>query len=481
MSKNYSKYFTAPDMKASKKRTRNEVNVVYTDLEFDDKIKQLATNSKYYIRTYGCQMNVHDTEVICGILEELGFERTENYEEAQLLMFNTCAIRENAENKVFGEIGRLKYLKKRNPDTIFAICGCMSQEASVVEKILTIHTFVDVVFGTHNIHRLPEILKHAILDKEKVIEVWSHEGQIIEDLPKKRDNDYKAWVNIIYGCDKFCTYCIVPFTRGKERSRHPKDILEEIKELYSKGYKEVTLLGQNVNAYGKDLKEGYTMSNLLEDVAKIGIPRIRFTTSHPWDFDDEMIEIIKKYDNICAHIHLPVQSGNNEILKIMGRSYTRESYLKLFDKLNNINDNMCITTDVIVGYPNETEEQFNDTLSLYEYCKFDTAFTFIYSPREGTPAAKMIDNVDLKTKQERLLKLNKRVNLHMKEKNASQVGRTLQVLVDGVSRKQPHLVAGYSKTLKLVLFEGDEKMIGKTFNVEIISANNTSLIGKIKE
>lgn len=475
----YAKYFQKPDMRASKKRSREEVKVVYADLEYDQKIKEVASHSYFYIRTYGCQMNVHDTEIICGILTELGYTQTEDMEQANLLIFNTCAIRENAENKVFGEIGRLSYLKKQNPDTIFAVCGCMSQEESVVEKILTKYQFIDVVFGTHNIHRLPEILKHAIFDKQKVIEVWSQEGEIIEELPKVREHTYKAWVNIIYGCDKFCTYCIVPYTRGKERSRLKEDVLAEILDLKDKGYQEVTLLGQNVNAYGKDLDDGsYKMGDLLRDVAKIGIPRIRFMTSHPWDFDDDMIEAIKEYDNIIPHIHLPVQSGNDAILKIMGRNYTREQYLTLFNKLKRI-PNVSITTDIIVGYPNETYEQFEDTLSLYEYCQFDSAFTFIYSPREGTPASKMQDDVSIEEKQKRLTELNKLVDKYMVKTNEDQIGKTLQVLIEGVSKKDKTYVSGYSQNNKLVIVKGDESMVGKIYDVKITGARRTSLDGEV--
>ena len=478
--KDFSKYFTKPDMKLSKKRGKEIVKNISVNIENNEKMKNLVKNSKFYIKTYGCQMNEHDTEVICGILNELGYTQTQTPLDADLIIFNTCAIRENAENKVFGELGRLSYLKKENPDLIFAVCGCMSQEENIVNKILQKYTYVDVIFGTHNIHRLPEILEHAIFDKEKVIEVWSKEGDIIENLPKKREKNYKAWVNIIYGCDKFCTYCIVPFTRGKERSRLPEDIIKEIKELKEQGYQEVTLLGQNVNAYGKDLKDmNYTMSNLLEDVAKTGIPRIRFTTSHPWDFNDEMIEVIKKYENILPHIHLPVQSGNNEILKIMGRSYTREKYLELFDKIKSIDENIAITTDIIVGYPNETEEQFLETLSLYEYCKYDTAFTFIYSPREGTPAAKMKDNVCMEDKKNRLYRLNEVVDKYMLINNEKYVGKILNVLVEGTSKKNEEIVSGYSENNKLVLFKGTSDLIGKIVQVKITNANKTTLEGEM--
>lgn len=477
MAKDVAKYFEKPNMTEQKKRSRSEVSKVSAKIE--ERFLNVGNNKKYFIRTYGCQMNEHDTEVMSGILETMGFEQTSIPEEATVLIFNTCAIRANAENKVFGEIGRLSSLKQKNPDLIFAVCGCMSQEEVVVEKLLKTYTFVDVIFGTHNIHRLPYLLDEAIMSKERVVEVWAQEGEIIEDLPKSRANTKQAWVNIIYGCDKFCTYCIVPYTRGKERSRNKDDILQEIRDLKNDGYLEVTLLGQNVNSYGKDLKDGYTMSNLLEDVANIGIERIRFMTSHPWDFDDSMIEVITKYDNIMPSVHLPVQSGNSDILKIMGRSYSREQYIELFTKLRNARPNMTITTDIIVGYPNETDEQFADTLSLYEECRFDTAFTFLYSPREGTPAAKMVDNVSLEVKKQRLNQLNELVDKYAKQSHENKKGEVLKVLVIGPSSKDDSILAGYSEEGKLVLFSADHKYIGTIVEVLITEPRNTALRGEL--
>lgn len=477
----FAKYFQKPDMKAGKKRTRNKAEVVYNAAEIEDKMRGIGKNKTYYIRTYGCQMNDHDTEVMAGILERLEFTKTDVVEDADVVILNTCAIRENAENKVFGEIGRLKPLKVENPDKIFAICGCMSQEEEVVARLLEKHQFIDMIFGTHNIHRLPQLLKGAMFDKEKIVEVWSQEGEIIEDLPKKRESKTKAWVNIIYGCDKFCTYCIVPFTRGKERSRLHSDILEELQELKAEGYKEVTLLGQNVNAYGKDLNDGYLMGHLLEDTAKLGFDRIRFTTSHPWDFDDHMIEIIGKYKNIMPSIHLPVQSGNDAILKIMGRSYNRESYLELVDKLRSVRDDIIFTTDIIVGYPNETDEQFEDTLSIYEEVKYDTAFTFIYSPRVGTPAAKMEDNVPIEVKKERLHRLQDVVTKYQKLNNLRYDQKVVKVLVEGKSNRNEGILAGYSEDMKLVLFAADEKYIGQIVEVKITEARQHNLIGELVE
>ncbi len=480
-SKKYAKYFQQPDMKAGKKRSKKKTEVVYNAAKIEADMKEIGKNKTYYIRTYGCQMNDHDTEVMAGILERLSFTKTEDVKSADVIILNTCAIRENAENKVFGEIGRLRPLKIENPDKIFAVCGCMSQEEGVVNRLLEKHQFIDMIFGTHNIHRLPQLLKGAMFDKEKIVEVWSQEGEIIEDLPRVRASQSKAWVNIIYGCDKFCTYCIVPFTRGKERSRNPEDVLKEIKELKVQGYKEVTLLGQNVNAYGKDLDSDYRMGHLLEDVAKIGIERIRFMTSHPWDFDDHMIEIIGKYKNIMPNIHLPVQSGNNAILKIMGRSYTREMYLDLVAKLRACRDDIIFTTDIIVGYPNETEEQFAETLTLYEEVKYDTAYTFIYSPREGTPAAKMEDNIPLEVKQERLARLNAVVSKYQKENNLRYENQEVKVLVEGKSNRNEEILAGYTEDSKLALFPGDESLVGKIVTVKINEARQFNLIGEIVE
>lgn len=479
--KYFKKYFQ-PDLKEAKKRTKNDPQVLYQSAsQIDSNLMGIGKGKTYCIKTYGCQMNEHDTEIMAGILSMLGYAATEDMFEADVVILNTCAIRENAENKVFGKIGSLKHTKLENPDKIIAVCGCMSQEEVVVTKILEKYQFVDLVFGTHNIHRIPQLLEQATQSKAMVVEVWSTEGDIIENLPKNRLSKTKAWVNIIYGCDKFCTYCIVPYTRGKERSRLPEDIILEIKELKEKGYTEVTLLGQNVNAYGKDLGIDYTMGNLLEDVAKTGFERIRFMTSHPWDFDDYMVDIFGKYDNIMPHIHLPVQSGNNDVLKIMGRNYTVEKYLDLFDKIKKVKPNAMITTDIIVGYPNETEEQFQDTLDLYKRCKFDLAYTFVFSPRAGTPAEKMIDNVTLEEKKQRLYKLNDLVDEYSKLSNQNMIGKTLKVLVEGPSNRNEKILAGYSEESKLVHFEGNKNLIGKIVKIKITEAKKFNISGKLVE
>ena len=380
-----------PDYTLAKKR--NSEKVEREEYILDNELKNIGKGKKYYVKTYGCQMNEHDSENIKAMLEELGFSEVEDYEKADIVIVNTCSIRENAHNKAFGYLGRLKHLKEDKKDLVIGVCGCMAQEVGVVDELLHKHRYVNFVFGTHNLHRLPYLLKENLDTSKQTIEVYSKEGNIIEGIPVKRASKYKAYVNIMYGCDKFCTYCIVPFTRGKQRSRNKDDILKEVEMLVQDGYQEVTLLGQNVNAYGKDFDYDYRMENLLEDVAKTNIPRVRFMTSHPWDFTDKMIEVIAKYPNIMPSVHLPVQAGSNRILKLMGRRYTKESYLELFNKIRNTIPNVSISTDIIVGFPGETEEDFMETLSLAEECKYDNAFTFIYSPRENTPAAKFKDDV----------------------------------------------------------------------------------------
>ena len=464
-----------PNLNEARKRTNNIVKTIkYVK---DSKYNNIGTLKKYYIKTYGCQMNVHDSENIKALLEEMGFSEVYRMEDADLILLNTCAIRENAHNKVFGFLGRVKHLKEDKPSIITGICGCMAQEESVVNEIKDKYKWVDIVFGTHNISELPKILSDSINNNKQAIEVLSVEGDIVEDIPVKRDSIYKAWVNIMYGCDKFCTYCIVPYTRGKQRSRNPKDIINEVKKLVKDGYSEVTLLGQNVNAYGKDLDINYYMGDLLKDVAETNIPRVRFVTSHPWDFTDDMIDIIKKYDNVMPYIHLPLQSGSNRILKLMGRRYTKESYLELFNKLKTIS-NVSITTDIIVGFPGETEDDFKETLDVVNTCKYDSAFTFIFSPRVGTPAAKMKDDISLEIKNERLQRLNDLVNKYANINNQKYLGKTVSVLIEDKSNKEGYLM-GYTDTMKLVNVKCDQKYLGKIVNVKITDVKTWSLTGEI--
>lgn len=476
--KDYSKYFKGPSLKEAKNRGKSEIHHINDAYHIPADMIGIGKGQTYFIQTYGCQANERDSEILAGILESLGYRATDEIKEAQVVLLNTCAIRENAEEKVFGKIGYLKKLKRVNPNIIFGICGCMAQEEVVIKKILEKHPQVDLIFGTHNIHRLPELLKQAMLEKEMVLEVWSKEGDVIESLPSHRAHPYKAWVNIMYGCNKFCTYCIVPYTRGKERSRHKEDILEEVQELIENGYQEITLLGQNVNSYGKDFGDEYDFSNLLEDVAKTGIPRIRFTTSHPWDFSEKMIEVIAKYDNILPFIHLPVQSGSSEVLKRMGRRYTREQYLELFDKIKKKIPDCTITTDIIVGFPDETKEQFEETMTLYEYCEYDLAYTFIYSPRAGTPAAKMEDNIDIHEKEERLYRLNDLVSEKANKQNQKYLSQIVEVLVEGTSKKNDEMLSGYSKHNKLVNFKGNKDDIGKIVKVKITEVKTWALKGE---
>ena len=468
-----------PNLKEAGKRTKEPIKFILDEFNLPDELKSLGKNKKYYIKTYGCQMNVHDSENIKAILEMMAYEETENMKDADLVLLNTCAIRENAHNKMFGFLGRVKHMKEERPHVITAICGCMAQEENVVDTLRNKYKWVDIVFGTHNINRLPYLLDNTLRRKEQEIEVFSVEGEVIENIPVKRDSKYKAWVNIMYGCDKFCTYCIVPYTRGKQRSRKPEYIIDEVNDLIKNGYQEVTLLGQNVNAYGKDLDLGYTMGNLLEDIAKTNIPRIRFMTSHPWDFDDKMISVIKRYDNIMPAIHLPLQSGSDKILKLMGRRYTKDKYLELVHKLKAEIPNLMLSTDIIVGFPGETEEDFLNTLEVVDECKYDLAYTFIFSPREGTPAARMKDDTPLSVKEQRLYHLNEIVNKYANENNQKYLGKTVKVLIEGKSDKGN--LMGYTETMKLVNVDGSPDNIGKIVDVEITDIKTWSLDGEMVE
>lgn len=461
-----------PNLLEAKKRTNAKTEYVYEDAEYN---VEACKGKKFYLKTYGCQMNVHDSEEIRARLESIGMQETTNLSESDVVLLNTCAIRENAHDKVFGFLGRCKHLKKENPNLIIGLCGCMAQEENVVTEIKTKHPYVDIVFGTHNIHELQQM----ILEKSDTqnINVYSIEGKVYENVAYKRDSSITAWVNIMYGCDKFCTYCIVPYTRGKQRSRKSSDILKEVQDLYEKGYQEVTLLGQNVNAYGKDLEGEVSFAKLLEMVSDIGIARIRFVTSHPWDFTEEMIDVIAARDNIMPYIHLPLQSGSNRILKLMGRRYTKEEYLALVDALRTKIKNVAITTDIIVGFPNESEEDFAETLDVVNKCKYDGAFTFIYSPREGTPAAKMEDKIDMATKEERLQRLNEVVNRYSKENNDKYYNQIVPVLIQGVSEKDDTKVYGYTDTMKLVNVSAPKEMIGKIIDVKITETKSFSMDG----
>ena len=454
---------------------RKKVNVKEEKLNLN--IKSLYKGKKYFLRTYGCQMNVHDSEEIKYYLEALGYESVEELEKADIVVLNTCAIRENAKDKVFGYLGRCKHLKKENPNLIIAIAGCLMQQPTEIEEIHNRHQYIDIIIGTHNLSELPSLIEKANNKKKQNIEVYSNSDVVFENVKYNRDSKISAWINIIYGCDKFCTYCIVPYTRGRERSRKMEEVLEEVKTLKEQGYMEITLLGQNVNAYGKDLNLGYDFATLLENVAKIGIPRIRFVTSHPWNFTDRMVDVIAKYDNIMPYVHLPIQSGSDEILKKMNRKYTIDEYKKLFNQIKEKVKNVAVTTDIIVGFPNETDEDFQKTLDIVNYCKFDGAYTFIFSPREGTAAAKMEDKIPMSVKEERLHKLNELVNKYSLESNKKMLEKVVDVLIIGKSEKDDSKVYGYTETMKLVNVIGDDSLIGKIIPVKITEAKSFSLDG----
>ena len=473
------KIINTPDM--LKAASRKKTPTVFMPATFDKKdlLEELVKGEKYYIHTYGCQANVRDEETMRGMLEDVGYTQTHNPKEADIIILNTCAVRENAEDKVYGEIGNLKILRKKNKKLILAICGCMVEQPEILKRLMDIFKEVNLYFGTHEIPELYSLIYQVKTEDKTVVAIESKPGEVVEIKPARRNNEYKAFVNVIYGCDKFCTYCIVPYTRGKERSRHFDDVIKECQELVNQGYQEITLLGQNVNAYGKDLDEGKDFADLLEAVAKLGIPRLRFTTSHPWDFSSKMIDIIAKYPNIMKFIHLPVQSGNDRVLRAMGRRYTREQYLNLVKEMREKIPGLSLSTDIIVGFPNETDEEFKDTLSLVDIVKYEAAFTFIYSPRKGTPAAKIEDNVSKETKTARFLELVKHLEVNIEEHSKSLVGKTFDILVDGVSKTDKEMYSGYTEENKLVHFKGCDELIGKIIKVKITESHTYSLIGEI--
>lgn len=466
-----------PDAKLQRQRNTS-FSFSYDEINISETLTNYAKGKTYYIHTYGCQANYRDEEIISGILTKAGFIKASD-ENADIIILNTCAVRENAEDKVFGKIGELKAIKAKNKNVIIAICGCMVQQIHIINKILDIYKHVDLIFGTHNITDLPKLLDEIILKRNKIVDVKSQPSLIEENLPSTRLSSFKAFVNISYGCDKFCTYCIVPYTRGKERSRKMEDILNECRELKEAGYQEVTLLGQNVNAYGKDFKDGTTFAKLLEEVAKLNIPRIRFLTSHPWDFKEEMIDVIAKYDNIMKYIHLPVQSGSSEILKLMGRRYTSDQYKQLVKLIRSKIKDVYLSTDIIVGFPNETEEQFQETLEMVKFAQYDSAFTFIYSPRNNTPAAKMVDNVTREEKSSRFKRLVAELEKSVSASSMAMVGKTFKVLVEGASEKDNSMLSGYTEGNKLVHFKGDLSLVGKIVDVKIIASHTYSLIGEL--
>ena len=441
-------------------------------------------NNTFHITTFGCQMNEHDSEVMRGMLEEKGMTCVPERRDAEVVIINTCSVRENADKRFFGTLGQLKRRKMADPSFTVCVCGCMMQQQHIIDTLKQKYPWVDVVFGTHNIHRFPELLENVIREKEKQIEIWPDGGEIVEGLPAHRLHQCKALVNIMYGCNNFCTYCIVPYTRGRERSRTPENILKEIRKLAADGVREVMLLGQNVNSYRGTFENGRlcTFAELIEMVAEVdGIDRIRFMTSHPKDISDELIALFRSCDKLCKNIHLPVQAGSSELMKRMNRRYTRESYLTIVRKLREACPDITISTDIIVGFPGETEEQFEETLSLVEEVRYDSAFTFLYSKRKGTPAAEYEDQIPEAVKHERFNRLVDAINRISAEKNAQYVGRIERVLCEGASKRNSHAMSGRTDGFKLVNFRGTEDMVGQFVDVEITEGKTFSLEGRVME
>ena len=433
---------------------------------------------KYYITTMGCQLNENDSEKIAGIVEKMGFEKTEKIEEADLVIYNTCCVRENAEERLFGKLGELKK-QKEEKGTIIAIGGCMMQEPAMLEKIKKSYNYTDIVFGTHTLHKFEEDLKKTLESGKRVRDVIDIDGEVIEGLPIKRNDASKASVTIMYGCNNFCTYCIVPYVRGRERSRKPEDILKEVNELAKEGYKEITLLGQNVNSYNGG--EGYKFANLLNDVCKIdGIERIRFISPHPKDFTDDVIEAIANNPKIARVIHLPLQSGSTEVLRKMNRKYTKEQYLELVDKMTTRIPDIVLSTDIIVGFPGETEEDFEDTLDVVRKVNYEQVYMFIYSRREGTVADKMENQIPEEIKHQRFDRLKELYDSRVSENNQKYLGTTQKILVDGYSKNDKETLTGRTDTNKVVNFKGSDDLIGKMINIKITEEHKWYLSGEIK-
>jgi len=444
-------------------------------------MKEELKDLKYYIETWGCQMNEEDSEKLSGMLKSIGYTKTDNLKEAGIIIYNTCCVRENAENKVFGNLGELKHLKKENPDLIIAVCGCMMQQEGMADKILKKFSHVNIIFGTHNAYKFPEYLNRVKTEGVQVKEIFNKETEIIEGVPIDRESSVKAFVTIMYGCNNFCTYCVVPYVRGRERSRKSEDIINEIKDLVSKGYKEVTLLGQNVNSYGKGLEEDIDFAKLLRKVNEVdGLERVRFMSPHPKDLTKDVILAIKECDKLCEQIHLPVQSGSNRILKKMNRNYTKESYLELVDLIKKEIPGVSLTTDIIVGFPGETEEDFLDTLDLVNKVQYDSAFTFIYSRRNNTPADMMLNQVPDEDKHHRFDRLVKAVNESVISKNKAFENSTVEVLVEGPSKNDESKFTGRTRNGKLVNFSGENVKVGDLVNVKILRAQPFSLIGEVE-
>ena len=438
-------------------------------------------NKRYLIKTYGCQMNVHESEKIAGQLQTLGYEETQTAEDADVIVFNTCCVRENAEQHAFGNIGMYKKLKKEKKDLVIAVCGCMTQQGEFAKKLSATFPFVDVIIGTYNIDEFGKILQKTVDTKKRVVEILDKNGDICEEITPYRSSYPNAWVNIAYGCNNFCTYCIVPYVRGRERSRLPENVVDEVKNLVNEGYKEITLLGQNVNSYGHDLKNDVSFASLLDEIGKIdGKFRLRFMSNHPKDLTEDVIEAIKRNPHACHAIHLPVQSGSNRILSLMNRRYSVEKYLSQIESIRKIIPDCAITTDIIVGFPTETEEDFIDTVKLVETVKFDGAFTFVYSKREGTKAAIMDGQIDPEIQKNRIMRLIDVQNELNRKESLTYVGKTVEILVEDFDEKKNSYM-GRDERGKMAYFSCDENVIGKFVNVKITSAGGMSLMSEIIE
>lgn len=433
-------------------------------------------------RTYGCQQNENDTERIRGVLKECGYEFTDSAEEAELVIYNTCAVRENAEQKVFGGLGILKHLKESRPDMIIGVCGCMVQQEHITDKIKKTYKNVDIIFGTHALYRLPKLLYETMESRKTVVDTEDCDGYIVEDMPVLHDDTDKAWVSIMYGCNNFCSYCIVPYVRGRERSREPEKILKEVKSLVEKGYTEISLLGQNVNSYGKDLDRDIDFSDILRMVNDVdGVRRIRFMTSHPKDLSEKLVDTMASCEKVCHQLHLPFQAGSDRVLKEMNRKYTKEEYLAKIDMVKKRIPDISLSSDVIVGFPTETNEDFEETLDVLKRVRFDSIFSFIYSRREGTPAAKLefvLTDEEIHKNFDRLLEVQNEIS---KQKNEEYVGKTEVVLVDGVSKNNPGMLSGRLDSAKIVNFKGDSCLKGKYVKVKITEAHTWSLNGELSE
>ena len=449
-----------------------------------EKVNQLSNELKRplkcCVQTFGCQMNARDSEKLLGILQEIGYEPTES-EEADIVVYNTCTVRENANLRVYGRLGQLRGLKRKNPHMIIALCGCMMQEKEVVEKIQKSYSFVDVVFGTYNIFKLAELLYNRWESGKMVIDIWDSQKQVVEELPTVRKFPFKSGVNIMYGCNNFCTYCIVPYVRGREKSREPRDIIREIERLACDGVKEIMLLGQNVNSYGKTLDNPVSFAQLLKEIEKIdGIERIRYMTPHPKDFSEELLDVMSQSSKICNHIHFPLQSGSTRLLKAMNRQYTKEQYLNWVDKIREKLPDVSLTTDIIVGFPGETEEDFEDTLDVVRKAQFDSAYTFIYSKRTGTPAASMENQIPEDVVKERFNRLLETVGEVSHSISARYENTDTQVLVESLDDHEPGLVTGRMTNNMLVHFPGTADMIGKLVDVRLTECKGFYYMGKRK-